>query len=109
MQNNEKYLSLGTVVYLKEGTAKMVIIGRGNLIGEEGEKPMLFDYTAAPYPVGFLGTEQLYYFNNEHVDQVVFNGFTDTDDERAIKMINDWKSANTSEFEIGKIEKPLED
>lgn len=108
MENNDRLLPLGTIVYLREGSAKMVIIGRGNLIGEEGDKPMLFDYTGVPYPVGFVGTEQIFYFNAEHVDEVFFEGFTDKDDERASKMIAEWKVSNVGNYEIGKVDSVLE-
>ena len=109
MENN-KLLPLGSIVFLKDGVIKMLIIGRRNLIAKEGEKkPILFDYAASPYPIGFAGNEQLYHFNHENIDKVIFSGFTDVDDERAIEMMEEWKVANANEFVISKIEVSLSD
>ena len=108
MQENNKMLPLGSIVHLKEGTAKMLIMGRASLLANEGEKPMLFDYASVMYPIGFNGKEQIYYFNEEHIDQVLFTGFNDSDDERAQKVLADWKAENAGEYEIIKIDKPVE-
>ena len=61
-------LPIGTIVYLKEGSQKLMILNRGVTIDQNGES-VLFDYSAAFYPIG-LNPEQLFYFNREDVDKL---------------------------------------
>ena len=51
-------LPIGTIVYLKEGSQKLMILNRGVTIEQNGES-VLFDYSAAFYPMG-LNPEQLF-------------------------------------------------
>ncbi len=53
-----------------------------------------FDYTGALYPQG-LDPEQVYYFNDEDIDEVVFEGFKDEDEERFVKL---YKKMGSQEF-----------
>ena len=73
-------LPIGTIVYLKEGSQKLMILNRGVTIDQNGES-VLFDYSAAFYPMG-LNPEQLFYFNRDDVDKVVYKGYTDEEEER---------------------------
>ena len=53
--------TIGSIVYLKEGSQKLMIINRGPIVEIEGQK-YLFDYSACKYPVGVV-EDQIYYFN----------------------------------------------
>lgn len=81
-----KYLPLGTVVLLKGGAKKMLIIGRG-LGVPKGDKTYFFDYAAALYPEG-MTSDQVTYFNHENISKVVFEGYSDVDDENIAESIN---------------------
>lgn len=107
MENKEMMLPLGSIVYLKEGTVKMLIIGRANLITPPEEKSILFDYSAVPYPIGYLGEEKNYYFNNEDIDKVEYEGYTDSEDGQFIKTIAAWKAENKGDYEQGDVESLL--
>ena len=51
---SEKLYPLGTVVYLKEGTEKLMIIGRGVVYqDQETNSEMFVDYMGCLYPSGF--------------------------------------------------------
>mgnify|MGYP004521727731 CR=1 FL=1 len=63
-------LPIGSIVYLSEGNQKIMILNRGPLAEQHGKK-VFFDYTGALYPQG-LDPEQVYYFNDEDIDEVVF-------------------------------------
>ena len=41
----------------------------------------MFDYSACKYPVGVVG-DQIYYFNEENIDNVIFEGYSDQDETR---------------------------
>ena len=45
----------------------------------------MFDYTGALFPEG-LNPEQVYYFKHEDIDDIVFKGYSDIDEERFVKL-----------------------
>ena len=83
---NKKLLPLGSVVYLKEGNKKVVIIARG-LVAKNGDGYIYFDYGGVPYPEGLVD-EKMAYFQHDAVTKVVFEGYTDLDDEATVEKIN---------------------
>lgn len=81
-------LPIGTIVYLSGGNQKVMILNRGAIIEQEGQD-VLFDYTGALLPEG-LTPEQVYYFNHEDIDDIVFKGYSDIDEERFVKLYKKW-------------------
>lgn len=85
----EKLLPLGTIVYLKEGTAKLMIVGRGaSFEDEEGRK--FSDYVGVIYPNG-IDPQDALFFNHEDIDKVVFRGYSDDEEERFLEVYEEWK------------------
>ena len=83
---NKNLLPLGSVVYLKEGNKKVMIIARG-LVAKNGDGLIFFDYGGVPYPEGLVD-DKMAYFQHEAVSKVVFEGYTDLDDEATVEKIN---------------------
>lgn len=83
-----KYLSLGSIVYLNEGTKKVLIIARGLLVNNDSEV-VFFDYGGVPYPEGLQG-DQMAYFQHESIKKVIFEGYSDPDDEVTVDKINSY-------------------
>lgn len=83
-----EFLPLGSVVYLNNGTKKLLIIARG-LLMNAGEEMAFFDYGGVPYPEGLEGDEMAY-FQHESIKKVVFKGFEDDDNEMTIEKINNY-------------------
>lgn len=81
----KELLPLGSVVYLKEGNKKVIIIARGMLINN-GSNVVFFDYGGVPYPEG-LEDDQMAYFQHDAVTKVVFKGYSDMDDEATVDRI----------------------
>ena len=54
-------LPLGSVITLKKGRKKLMIIGR---IQEERSSGILYDYAAVLYPEGILDASELYMFHH---------------------------------------------
>ncbi len=81
-----KYLPLGSIVYLEGGIDKVLIVARGLMV-KSGEKTLFFDYGGVPYPTGLAG-DQMAYFQHSAIENIVFEGFSDTDDEQAVENIN---------------------
>ena len=72
--------TIGSIIYLKEGSQKLMIINRGPIVDIDNQK-YIFDYSACNYPVGVV-EDQIYYFNEENIDKVVFEGYSDQDETR---------------------------
>lgn len=93
-------LPIGTIVYLKEGRQKLMILNRGVTIEQDGES-ILFDYSAAFYPAG-LNPEQLFYFNSDDVDEVVYKGYSDEEEERFVSLYQQWLNENSDNIKRGR-------
>ncbi|MBC1504089.1 DUF4176 domain-containing protein [Listeria booriae] len=98
-------LTIGSVVYLKEGSKKIMILNRGPLIVIDGETK-IFDYSGCVYPVGLAPNEVLY-FNEANIDKVLFKGFYDEDEARFQVLYSNWKEEHAAGIEKGNVDKPL--
>ncbi|KXT63258.1 DUF4176 domain-containing protein [Lactococcus sp. DD01] len=98
--NTNKILPIGTIIYLKEGTQKVMILNRGSVIEDNGEQ-VLFDYSGAIYPVG-LNPEQVLYFNKEDIDKVIFEGYSDDEELRFVQLYENWEIKEGSNLKKGR-------
>lgn len=87
-----EYLPLGSIVYLKEGTKKLIVIARGLLV-KNGDEFVYFDYGGVPYPEGLQG-DKMAYFQHDAITKVIFKGFSDYDDEVTVEKINNFVEKN---------------
>lgn len=101
-----KLLPLGSVVYLNEGNKKLLIVSRG-LIVKSGDGLVYFDYGGVPYPEGLVD-DQMAYFQSEGISKIVFEGYSDLDDEATVDKINAY-IANHPEIHRGDVKKLLLD
>ncbi|MBC1343316.1 DUF4176 domain-containing protein [Listeria welshimeri] len=99
-------LTIGSVVYLKEGSKKIMILNRGPLVVVDG-RTNKFDYSGCVYPVGLVASEVLY-FNAENIDEVLFPGFYDEDEARFQDLYSNWAENNASRIKKGVVDRPLE-
>ena len=87
-----EYLPLGSIVLLKGGLQKVIIIGRAITVNNQGQT-VYFDYGGVPYPDGLTG-DQMAYFNGDQIGTVVFEGYRDVEDEHIIENIKAYKEAH---------------
>lgn len=99
-------LPIGSIVYLKEGTNKLMILSRGSLIEETEGVPVLYDYTGCFYPQG-VDPENVFYFNQENIDEVVFEGYSDQDEKRFVKLLDEWKEKNKDQYKKIDLTEPI--
>jgi hypothetical protein len=93
MTEEKKLYPLGTIVYLKEGTQKIMIVGRGVVYQDEETKSEAFvDYMGCVYPEG-IDPNQTIFFNEENIDQVVHEGYADEEEERFLKVYSEWENS----------------
>lgn len=71
-------LPIGSIVLLKDGEKRLMIIGiMQNDAGGTGKN---YDYLGELYPEGHIGEGFQYLFNHEDINEIIFRGFED--DER---------------------------
>lgn len=91
MNRNEKLLPLGSIVLLKEGMQKLVVIGRGAVYEDaETGHDRFADYMGAIYPTG-INPEKTIFFQHENIDKVVFIGYSDEEEVRFLEIYDEWQ------------------
>ncbi len=81
-----EFVSLGTICIVKGNTKKLMVIARGVAL-KLSEGLRYFDYGACAYPEGLMG-DQVIYFNHDTIQKVVFEGFTDEDNELMLENLS---------------------
>ena len=85
MRMEYKYIPLGSIVILQGGVQKLLVISRA-LNVRNGDKTFFFDYGAVPYPEGLV-SDKMVYFNADSINKVVFEGYSDAEDEAMVDNI----------------------
>ena len=84
MDNTKKQiLPIGSVILLEEGTAPLLIIGRGSLYKKD-DKVGYLDYSAVIYPIG-MGMDdedQFIFFNHEDIKSILFTGYITAEEQQ---------------------------
>ena len=70
-------LTIGSVVMLKGGNKRIMIIGR--IQTKEGEDK-IYDYSACYYPQGMVGSDSTFFFDRDAIEKVYFRGFEDDEE-----------------------------
>lgn len=83
----KQLLPIGSVVRLKGGTKYIMICGR---IQEREEDHQVFDYSACLYPEGILNSEEMYLFDHDSLDEVIYLGYIDIHEQILQKQIIDY-------------------
>ena len=83
------YYPIGTLVLLKEGTVKVLIIGYKV---KEANSDKVYDYLGCAYPIGVLKSDQNLLFDKEKIDKVIHLGYKDEEFdliEEQLKIIDE--------------------
>jgi len=97
-------LPIGSIIYLKEGNQKLMILNRAPQVELEN-KIQMFDYSASPYPVGLVA-DQVLYFNAENIDRVLFEGYID-DETRFQELYQEWLENDGKYIEKGNVKEVM--
>ena len=81
-------LPIGSVVLLKDGEKRLMIVGimQSDTEGEMKE----YNYLGFLYPEGHIGDEFQYLFNHEDIDEIIFRGYEDEEREKFIEKLADY-------------------
>lgn len=97
MNNNEKYLPLGTILNLKTGRHKVMVVGYCAKLAEDPKAPF-YDYIGCMFPEGIFTTEQSLVFNHCDIKEIYHLGFVDDEvKEFNKKLINLMQKINSEE------------
>lgn len=83
-----EYLPIGSVVLLKNGIKKAMVIGIMPVITDKKGEQKSFDYTGVIYPEGLLSMEASFVFNHNQITDVVFRGYENPEREDFISRID---------------------
>jgi len=81
----KKFLPIGSIVYVPSTVRKMMIVARGAFVKQENEN-VYFDYAACTYPEGII-KDELFYFHQEDIQEIVAEGYSDEEEERMRKNL----------------------
>lgn len=71
------FLPLGTIVTLKGGSKRVMIVGR---LQQETNQQTIYDYSAVCWPEGMVDSKQIYLFNHEDLAMIWFIGYQDQEE-----------------------------
>ena len=99
MNIGEKYLPVGTVCLLQNGTKKVMITGF--CVQSPETEDRVFDYIGCLYPEGVISSNQNLLFDHSQIAQVFFMGYV-SDEEKEFKaklneVINNAEASNPTE------------
>lgn len=90
-QKYEKYLPLGSVVLLENGTKRLMITGF--CVVPNDDKTKVYDYSGCLYPEGVISSEQIALFNHDQIKTIYAIGYSDDEEkqfkEKLIDALND--------------------
>lgn len=86
MENKEKeLLPIGSVVLLKNGTKRIMIIGYFPM--ENGTQTK-YDYSGTLYPEGLIDSRKILLFNNDQIEKICFKGLIDEEQQKFQQILN---------------------
>lgn len=83
---NRDLLPIGSIVVLKGGNRKGMIVGRAQKSIDSGN---YFDYSACLYPEGVLDSHKLVLFNQDQIESIHYIGFQDKEALDYQKVLNE--------------------
>lgn len=84
----ERFLPIGSVIKLKEGTKRLMITGFLPIEqNEQGEKNV-WDYCGCLYPEGLISSKNNYLFNHSQIAEVHFIGLVDEEEKSFKEKLN---------------------
>lgn len=77
----KKILPIGSIVNLKKGEGTLLMIVSRASLYKKDETIGYYDYASVVYPEGLNKDNEFMFFNREDIDQVIFKGFIDSDEQ----------------------------
>ena len=81
-----RFLPIGTVVLLKGGKKRIMIIGFCAMAKEKAGK--IFDYSGCIYPEGLMASNQTCMFDHSQIETIYYKGFPDEEEQEFKSKLN---------------------
>lgn len=78
--NFEKYLPIGTVVMLKGGSKRVMIVGF--CCSDNKDATKIYDYSGCLYPEGTISSDKMLLFNHNQIDKIYHLGLVDEEEKQ---------------------------
>lgn len=75
MESRDKYLPLGTIVFIKNDIVMHMITGYLNKT-KDGK---VNDYISIPFPYGLMSEGIITFFNHEDIENIIYMGYENDD------------------------------
>ena len=82
----KEYLTIGTIVLLKNAKKRIMIIGLKPKTNDNG---VVYDFCGVPYPEGLLQSDQIGLFNYDQIEKIIVNGYSDDEEKKFKERINE--------------------
>lgn len=86
--SKEKFLPIGSVVLLKNGIHRVMILGFCPTVVGAGKRVTTYDYFACLYPEGLFSANELMGIYHKDIVEVTSEGFSNEDDKEFRKKLN---------------------
>lgn len=80
-------LPVGSVVLLKGGVKKLVVMGIKQASVEKQDEE--YDYMGVLYPEGYLGDDTMFLFNHEDINDIIFTGYSNPEREKFLEVVEE--------------------
>ncbi|WP_294499214.1 DUF4176 domain-containing protein [uncultured Gemmiger sp.] len=81
----KELLPVGSVVLLRGAKKKVMIIG---VMQKQKESGKLYDYLGVPYPEGYISADRNLLFNQESINDVVFQGYDNPERQGFLQLLD---------------------
>jgi hypothetical protein len=85
---SEKYLPIGTVIFLKNLFQKVMVVGRVQY--DAGNPGIIYDYSGVYYPQGLIDPKKNLLFQHTDIIEVVYPGYTDEEEKLLDKRMKEY-------------------
>lgn len=83
----DKFLPIGTVVLLENGTKRVMITGY-LIYSRSSEKKKLFDYGGCVFPEGIIDSSNTLGFNHDQIKEVIYMGLEDEEEKKFVDSLD---------------------
>ena len=87
MNENGKFLPVGTVVRLKDAKKDIMITG---FCPVSNDSHLTFDYSACFYPEGIVTSDVNFLFNHEQIETILFKGYINDEEINFKQKLNEF-------------------
>lgn len=88
----DRLLPIGSVIHTKNANCYTMILGYCKPVEEENTVNW-YDYAGCIYPIGYMDVESTVVFNEEDIDKVIFEGFSNEKYTEREKEVRDFLSS----------------